>query len=152
MDPNSKAGWALFLFKAFCASVILITMAFTTFTVGPSIETRYRPAVSKLRILAVAPDSEGGSLINAEFTKLRGECEYIGITWSRRSADGTLDRVPVILLRREGDTSSPNRPVGTQRAGPWSVGIPPEAVRGESVVALHHRCHPFWTSRTDFYP
>lgn len=139
------------LFEASFYLVLILGFAFTFFNLGPFIETRFWPPVSKLTILSLQRDPSGGSRLDAEFTKLRS-CEYLGLSWFRVLPDGTFEQVPVSLLRRSGDASSPNRPVGTQRAGPWIIGIPPADLRSASFARLTHRCHPFWATITDFYP
>lgn len=134
-----------------CAAIIFCCAIYCFFVVGPAVETAFFPAVSKLKILSIAPAEGGQAEITAEFTKLR-DCEYVGIAWYHGQPSGGFERVPVILLRKEGDTSSPNRPTGTQRAGPWIIGVPPEEIAKNSFARLSHRCHPFWLTTTDFYP
>lgn len=56
----------------------------------------------------------------------------------------------MILLRQEGDRSSPSRPVGTQQVGPWVVQMPVEEIPGNSFARLIHSCHPFWSTTTEF--
>ena len=132
-------------------SITVAVMLVTFFVSLPMLETRYKPVVSKLAIGKVEPASDGRSIVYAAFNKLR-QCEYIGIAWYQRQSDGSLERVPLELLRRPGDISSPNRPLGRAQSGPWIVSIPVNQLRQSSVVELTHRCHPFWTSVTQFYP
>ena len=144
--------WAVFVVKAISAAIIFASALFAIFIVGPAVETRWFPVVSKLRVTKVlAGDEPGTSVVYAEFTKLRN-CEYVGISWFRGVPDGEFERVPVILLRKDGDTSSPNRPLCVQKSGPWVVGVPPEELRQNSFARLSHKCFPFWTSTTDFWP
>jgi hypothetical protein len=151
LAENSLARWSLFAFKVFCATVIAITTAFTVYVVGPVIETRFFPVVSKLTINSLGRSPEGYAVVSAEFTKLR-DCEYIGLAWFRGTPSTDFERVPVIIMRQPGDTSGPTRPVGRQRSGPWIVHMPPEEIRGNSFAQLHHRCHGFWLTTTAFYP
>ena len=139
------------LFEASFYLVLILGFAFTFFNMGPYLETRFWPPVSKLNVLSLTPGDDNTSVLDAEFTKRR-DCEYLGISWFKALPDGKFERVPVILLRKDGDTSSPNRPVGTQRAGPWIIGVPPAELRTSSFARLSHRCHPFWLTTTDFYP
>ena len=139
------------LFMAFCYAITFCMALYFVSMIGPHLETRFLPVVSKLTITELKADENGQAIVDAMFTKLR-QCEFIGIAWYRGRADGEFERVPVILLRREGDTSSPNRPVGTQRAGPWIIGMPAAEIRNNSFAQLIHRCHPFWVSTTEFYP
>lgn len=94
--------------------------------------------------------NERQTTIWAYFTKLRA-CDYIGIAWHKLEGKD-LVRVPLQLLREPGDVSSPNRPVGSTKAGPWIVDIPMDLVKTDSYVELRHRCWPFWNSITEFYP
>jgi hypothetical protein len=151
LSTDATNNWFVLAIKAFCAAIVFFAAAITIYTVGPAIETRLFPVVSKLRILSIAPEGADQSRILAEFTKLRS-CEYIGLAWFHRIAPGGFERVPVILLRRPGDDSSPNRPEGLQRAGPWIVGIPPQEIASSSFAQLSHRCHPFWVTTTEFWP
>jgi len=124
---------------------------YTIWVVGPPIETRFFPVVSKLQILSMERTPEGYAKLRAGFTKLRN-CEYVGISWYVGNREASFERVAISLMRDQKDTGSPNRPLGYQRAGPWIVAISPEEVKAESFVRLSHVCHPFWVTYTDFYP
>src|SRR5690606_18819338 len=131
--------------------IVFVATVQTLLIVAPAIETRWFPPVSKLTILDLRETSDGRTAIDAYFSKVR-DCEYIGIAWYEGRPDGAFERVPIILLREEGDTSSPNRPVGSQRAGPWIISLSPEEVRNNSFARLSHRCNPFYITTTDFWP
>jgi hypothetical protein len=107
--------------------------------------------VSKLRILAIEPTPDGQTKIIVAFRKLR-DCEYLGLSWFVGNRPDDFERVSVVLMRQPGDTSSPNRPIGFQKAGPWLLGMSPTDVTAHSFAQLAHRCHPFWTTITEFYP
>lgn len=149
--PLTLSRLVVFGIKTACAVIVVICSLFTLFTVGPSVETRFFPVVSKLKITKILAEGESSSRIYAEFDKKR-DCEYIGISWFHGHPAGDFERVPVSLLRREGDSSSPNRPLGLQKAGPWIVSVPPAELRKNSFARLTHRCHLFWVSTTDFWP
>jgi hypothetical protein len=144
--------WAVLTVKAISAAIIFSSVLFAVLIVGPAVETKWFPVVSKLRVTKVLSGEEAGtSVVYAEYTKLRS-CEYVGIAWFKGNPNGVFERVPITLLRKEGDQSSPNRPIGTQKAGPWIIGVPPDELRQGSFARLYHRCFPFWTSTTDFWP
>ena len=126
-------------------------MVFTVYAVGPPLETKWRPVVSKLEILSVEPAPMGKTKIRAAFRKLR-DCEYLGIAWFVGTRATDFERVSVELMRDPNDTSSPSRPLGYQKVGPWVIGMPPDELRSHSFAQLQHRCHPFWNSITEFYP
>jgi hypothetical protein len=136
-------GWA----------VIFMSTIFTILQVAPWLETRYFPVVDKLLIERVEWQGPSKSHVYAAFRKLRN-CEYKGISWYRvgDTPDEPFTRVAIATLRRPGDTSSPNRPIGYQKSGPWEVMMPDYEIRTKSVVELEHDCHLPWRSRTHFYP
>jgi len=129
----------------FSATMILIWL------IGPEVETRLFPVVGKLNIerMEVAPN--GQTKVYASFRKLRA-CEYIGIAWFRGDRASDFTRVSLVLDRAPGDDSNPNRPVGFQRSGPWTVDIPMDEIPSNSFVQLFHKCHFAWTTTTEFYP
>lgn len=143
--------YLLVLVKMVCAVIVFFGLVFTVYAIGPTLETRFFPVVSKLQILSIASTKSGQTEVTAAFRKLR-DCEYVGLAWYVGRQTDDMERVTVQLMRDPNDTSSPNRPVGYQKAGPWVIGIPPYDVRNNSFARLYHRCHPFWTSTTDFYP
>lgn len=137
--------------KSFSAAVIFVSTMLTIYTIGPALETRLFPVVGKLtieRMVAVDPTTTN---VSAYFNKIRN-CEYLGIAWYRGTRADGFERVPMIVMRQDGDDSSPNRPVGAQRSGPWQVSIPMDEIRVNSFVELKHQCHPFWPTTTEFYP
>jgi len=125
---------------------------FALWMIGPKVETTYFPVVSKLEILSMTAGSEPGTtVITTAFDKFR-TCDYLGLAWYRGKQDTVFERVSVVLQRKTGDTSSPNRPTGRQTSGPWIIGMPIEEIKQNSFAQLFHRCHPFWTTITEFYP
>jgi hypothetical protein len=120
------------------------------YTVGPAVETRYFPAVSKLKILSIKETEDGQTEVRAAFRKIR-RCDYIGIAWYVGERPDDFERVPLAILRDPSDVGSPNRPLGYQKAGPWVIGIPPVDL-SRSWAILQHHCHPFWNTVTEFYP
>lgn len=134
------------------AALIFVMTLYSLFIIGPWIETNFNPVVGKLQIDSIeAGEEPGTSILHVRFNKVR-DCQYLGLAWYRGTKVTSFERVPVVLVRKPGDTSSPNRPVGIQRAGPWIVSLSPEELRQNSFAELFHRCHPFWTTKTEFYP
>jgi hypothetical protein len=141
----------LAMLKMLFGSIGLLCGIYSFFMLGPEVETLYRPVLSKLIITEVEEVTPETSMVRAEFTKLRN-CEYMGIAWYRGTEANYFDRVSMTPVKDPDDTSSPNRPVGTQSAGPWRLTMKAEEVRKNSFVQVFHRCHPFWTTMTRFYP
>lgn len=141
------------LFDASFYLVLIIGAYITVFNVGPYAETALWPVVKDFRVLAEHELADGRvSLDQVEFSKARN-CEYIGISWYRGSRGGVFERVPVETRRRTGDDSSPNRPLGRQRTGPWIIALPSlEELKGNSFAELQHRCQPLWITTTRLYP
>jgi len=148
---DRKTFMFLRFFTAFCLAITFSITVFVAWTAGPYVEKwAFGPVVSKLRILSFEVTPDGNTKLAAEFTKLR-DCEYVGIAWFRRY-DAGFERIAVELMRAAGDTSSPNRPLGTQRAGPWVVHLTPDDIRTNSFAQLRHKCHGLWITTTEFYP
>jgi hypothetical protein len=138
--------------RSLSAAVIFASALYAIWLVGPAVETRFFPVVSKLWIVTHETDPvTGDTTVTAMFTKHR-PCEYIGLSWTHVLPDGTQERVAVILGRKEGDTSSPNRPVGTTVAGPWVLPLSWDEIKNHSFAQLYHHCQPFWTTTTEFWP
>ena len=137
--------------KAALGTVAILSVLYVFFTVGPALESRFLPVLGKMEITSVKPLSPSSSLVTTRFQKLR-DCEYMGIAWYYGSQSGIFSRVSMVPIRDPDDTSSPSRPIGDQRAGPWRVAIPAEQVRDKSFVQVFHRCSPFWVTMTMFYP
>ena len=146
-----KVDFLLRIFTAVCVAIAFFATLYTVWMIGPSIETRFRPVVSKLQILYLEPTDDGRTKMRVAFRKLR-DCEYVGIAWYMGDRPREFERVSVVLQRDPTDTGSPNRPMGYQKAGPWIIGMPPDALKSSSFARLSHRCHPFWTTITEFYP
>lgn len=138
-----------------CASVFfatIVTLSAILTVIGPTIETRMFPVVSKLTILSAIPGPDPNTTqIEVAFDKLR-DCEYIGLSWYHSPRGKPFERVPVMLMRKPSDNSDPNRPLGYQQAGPWVIGVAPSELRTNSFAILSHRCHQWWLSRTEFFP
>lgn len=142
---------AIFCFKTMCAAVTIFCVVAAIYTAGPALETKYWPVVSKLRIISTEETPEGFIKLRVQFTKLRA-CEYIGLAWYVGERPDNFERVAVSVMRDPHDVGSPNRPLGTQKAGPWIVAISSADFYSNSFAQLQHRCHPFWTTTTEFYP
>lgn len=149
--PGPCKDLVLFWIKSALFSITFICAVFLVYTVGPWVETKYFPVLEKLQIVSVQMDGVEQSLVYTAFTKLR-DCGYVGTAWYWKREDGSLERVPFASIRKTGDTSSPNRALGYQRAGPWQIGMPAPQIVPNSVVEIFHSCWPFWTTRTAWYP
>ncbi len=149
---SNKQHLAAAIVRIVCAFITFVALVFTLYRIGPYLETQYLPVVSKLEILSAVPRNGGMQTeLRAAFRKTR-DCEYIGLAWFVGDRQTQFDRVSIILMRDQGDTSSPSRPLGYQKAGPWLLSIPPDDVKKRSFAQLFHRCHPFWMTVTEFYP
>ena len=148
---SRRIEWWVSVIRAACATVTMVTLLYIVFLVGPAMETRWNPVLDKLQIQSITPLSDKESELYVAFRKRR-DGEYVGMAWFRDDGEAGLERVALVQMRRPGDVTPPNRPLGLQRAGPWHVAIPAGEVRARSVVEVLHRCHPFWMTRTRFYP
>lgn len=136
--------------KTFLGMVTAFWFVVILYTAGPAVETIAFPVVGKLQVDEIA-EVTGKVTMQVRFNKLRN-CEYVGISWFKGEKNGSFERVPIELRRPTGDSSSPNRPIGQQRSGPWILSMTLDQMRTNSFAQLYHRCHPFWLTTTDFYP
>jgi len=148
---NKFAAFGVSLIKMICGSIAFFSLIFTVFAVGPALETRYWPVVSKVEIISIEAGVGDTTIVRAAFRKLR-DCEYVGTAWYEGTRPDNFERVSMTVLREPGDTSSPSRPVGQQKAGPWVIGMPLDSLLNKSFAQLTHRCHPFWMTTTNFFP
>lgn len=148
-----SAGSLHYVLIKTCLQVVsAIVLIFLVLTVGPKVEGRIFPVVGKLHITAMSYDPiEKRTVLQVEFNKIR-DCEYLGLAWFVRLSTDSFERVPVEIRRASTDKSSPNRPTGLQRSGPWLVNLDPETLKNRSFALLSHRCNPFWVTTTEFYP
>jgi hypothetical protein len=162
--PYRNARWMLVWFEACAALGVTFFLALSLWIAGPTLEVWLFPVASKLELLHVTSDPAGTRIQEARFTKLRN-CEFRGITWFYKSpTTGNLSRVPLVadqpsrrvpVVSQEmltADLPTLTRPVGGNLVGPWIVGLPIQDMLYHSFARIHHRCHNFWMTTTDFYP
>jgi len=134
-------GWALVLFFAY----------------GPRLEPKLFPVLSSIQIVKMEPTyipeirgtDKTGTRMFVRFEKYRN-CEYLGMNWEKLLPDGTRDRV-YLQTKNDGDSGS-TRPSGKHIAGPWLVGMRPNAILDQSAATIAYRCHPLWLSPMVVYP
>lgn len=148
--PPKPLRLASLVVKTLAGTITALAMLLTFFTIGPALETWAWPAVSKVSFDSIT-EQDGETVLHVRFNKLRN-CEYIGIGWFRGSKATSFVKVPIELRRPVGDNSSPNRPLGAQRTGPWIVSMSMDQLMTNSFAQLYHRCHPLWLTTTDFFP
>lgn len=137
--------------KGLFLMVGMVSILIAGFAAGPWVETNYFPVLSKLEFIEIQPVNETASKVRVKFTKRRN-CEYIGTSWYKTNLLGIAERIPMVPIKDPNDLSPPNLMVGTQYAGPWLVGMTVEDIKSKSYVLVYHRCYPFWTTTTVFYP
>lgn len=150
-----KVRWPLVVFESCAAVGITFFLGLAVWFAGPAIEARYFPVATKLSITRMISVPSGTQIDAASFTKLR-DCEFLGISWFTRTPNGSLEQVAVVPLNlvrsSEVDTTVFTRPRGENIVGPWLISLPLRDVIYFSFARIHHRCHSFWTTVTDFYP
>lgn len=125
------------------AVLLAVCMALTpaVFTVGPYLESKYFPVTRNTEILNEAT-METGTSFYVRFRKVR-QCAFAGLAWYAGD-----QRLP-LNFEPSADQAPSTRPAGSQFAGPWFV-LGLGGVEGSRAYA-YHRCHPLWTTITQFY-
>lgn len=150
-----KVRWPLVIFESCAAIGITFFLGLAIWFAGPAIEARYFPVATKLSITRMISVPSGTQVDAANFVKLR-DCEFLGISWFTRRPNGSLEQVAVVPLNlvraKDLDMTVFTRPEGHNVVGPWLISLPLRDVIYFSFARIHHRCHSFWTTVTDFYP
>jgi len=143
------------LFKVFQIT-LLVMITITFFVVGPVIEQKLMPVISRFEIPeeAIKNMEDGSTEIFGIFTKERGSCEVIRGSLTV-FADQFVpdDNIPAkeISVNNEVLTNGKSFPAGSQYFGPWIL-TPPNRPFGPSIVIrIRHKCHPFWVTETVLY-
>lgn len=151
---STIGGVASFSVKVFCAVIVMVATLWTVWAVGPSVERNWRPVVGKLEILSAVEVEPGVTEIQAQFRKIR-DCEYLNVAWYVGDPNGDFRQVRVQTIvdpEMLNEIASPTRPVGTNTAGPWRIAMSLDDLQHNAFAILSHQCHPFWVTRTNFYP
>lgn len=138
----------------FCACVVAVATVWTIYAVGPAVERTWRPVVGKLQVLSAVEIEPGITEIHAQFRKVR-DCEYLNVAWYVGDPNGEFRQVRVQNLVDPdalNEVISPTRPLGLSVAGPWRIAMSLDDFEHNSFAILSHQCHPFWVTRTNFYP
>ena len=139
---------------AFCFCVGIFSAVITVWSFGPAVERAWFPVVGKLQILRSTEIEPGITEIYAQFRKVR-DCEYVSVAWYIGNPNGDFQQVRVQTIVNPdmlNEVQSPTRPLGTSNAGPWRIGMSLADLKNNSFAILSHQCHPFWVTRTNFYP
>lgn len=128
------------------ALILLILMASIpiTFPLLSKYEGKWLPVVEDIHVHQVAED-EDGIYVAVQFSKVRS-CEFLGISWF----DEFGRRAPVEFETRESYLPYSRPAERNQMTGPWYL----KGIHSleESSAITSHKCHPFWTTFTNFYP
>ena len=114
-------------------------------TYGPRIEGYLFPVSANVRITSYLPKILGWTEISGAADKLRS-CNFDRLEWFLEN-DGSIVRAEVNFLER-----TKARPSGDFNWGPWAVRLEAREIETKSTAYVYHRCHPFWLTRTQFWP
>ncbi len=137
-----------FWFSPVTLLCLIITLLIPfTFPILAQYEGHVLPVVVNVEIEEVLTNEEG-VFINVRFDKVRS-CEFIGISWYDQLGQRVIIDFDPDGVRNSLSTPS-SRPVrDNQVTGPWQlVGL---TSLEESIAIVSHRCHPFWTTFTNFF-
>jgi len=115
-------------------------------TFGPDIEGRLFPVVVSTELTKITEEDETHSMIYGTSRKIR-KCSFYKMEWYYGSPRGENVLVPLEVMER-----SRIRDNGEFTFGPWMLNLDKELARKESFAIVYHRCHPFWMTKTHFWP
>lgn len=132
-----------------CLLVLVVCSAF--FINGREIEKRYFPVLTETNIMRSVSVSNSSVDVWFVFNKKR-QCTFIDLDFYEVDPiTGVHHRVLHEITSDKGQPPA-TRPIGNHSGGAWRLEISPEAFTGKILAISHHRCHPFWTSESQFYP
>lgn len=145
---HSRGFWAdtvhavMMSLLVFPAGLIFVAV----FYAAPLIETQYFPVLTPMHILSVRP-APGGSLVEAEATKLRGNCAWKQTLWYFGTRAGLSVPLPAM-----GHRDKPQlRSAGLLHWDNIFIPLPPEDIPNTFGDA-YHACLPWgWWSRSEVY-
>jgi len=140
-----KKAFSIESLPSFWGMALLILLCFSPvfWSVGSRYEGKFFPVVAGVTIVEVEVLSPDVAFTVA-FEKVR-QCEFVGLHWY----DNT-DRRLFLDFSPESAFSPKSRPVGKQLAGPWV--LHDVHALEETRAVVQHRCHPLWSTYTEFYP
>lgn len=112
---------------------------------GGYVEGRLLPVTRDTVVTRVEPAGAGWSLVWGETVKQRN-CTFLRIEWhiGSPSHHAMIDVIALEPAEVRGGTEV--------EFGPWKLPALPRQIANRSFATVVHRCHPFWTTRTHFYP
>lgn len=138
--------------EAACAAIVFAALLYLIWSVGPALETRFRPVTSKIHFQSVDWTDNGmNAVVTIRFEKKRG-CEFVGLAWYQSGAELLNPTFTRVFINQMVDYEELSRPTGVQIVGPWVIYMRAAHVRTRSRILAYHRCHPFWTTMSVMYP
>lgn len=128
------------------ALITFLAMLFVLLdTFAPVYEGKIFPVVDRMTITKQEPVGETQTRIWGTFNKLR-DCDFKAISfWLGNEEIASL----ASLIFEE---KSKTRTAGLEDFGPWLVQLDEYQLANNSFSTVTHECHPFWNTKTRFYP
>lgn len=126
--------------------IVIFLIVMTILELGPKIEGRFFPVVTKFEFTKITKNSDGSTTVE-------------GVLIKSRDCDPVVDSITVFSEDFINDGTHPSKQIdliggvvvrtqGSQYFGPWTL-IPPEPPLGPSfVIHMKHDCHIFWNIDT----
>lgn len=124
------------------ALALMTSLYVYTFT--GQIEGYILPVVNDTEITRIEPVGRFYSRVWGSSNRIR-ECDFAGLEWEFNAAPRS---VAVSVVFEEGTVI---REQGRFDFGPWLIHLSPNQLRFSTAFALHE-CHPFFTTRSVFWP
>lgn len=115
-------------------------------TIGPKLEGKLRPVVVSTELTQVRPIDDTHSMIYGTSRKVRN-CAFLRMEWYFGDPNGEHVLVPLEIME-----PATIRGDGEFRFGPWRLNLDKDFIMKETFALVYHKCHPFWTTITPFWP
>lgn len=125
--------------------ILATIIMFFTLHNGGAIEGMIFPVADVFYInTAEDKDNDGWAELSGTFKKTR-ECDYHDIEWFWQGETNST-RIPLKY------PSAKIRSKGSYEFSNWLLYMPYDQIKDQSYAIVYHECHPFWKTKTKFYP
>lgn len=128
----------------FLAALALLLSVPTWFPEIAEREGDFMPVITDVKLSGVQKDGNHIKIQTVSFEKLR-HCEFLRLAWFDE-----YGRRHALVSEPPADFEAKTFPPGRYEFGPWWV-LGLNELPGSHAVAMH-RCHPFWTTISEFHP
>lgn len=125
--------------------IVLMVFAFPTILhISSTLETRYFPVVSELKITQIDTNIYGNPVVSGTLVRARGNCAFKNMIFFQPNGEYQTP----IGVETPGRNVGKDRPKGEFTFGPWTLFTDTQTLKNQATARLIHSCHPFYDTVT----